>query len=374
MLVASRKGSEDSVILNIKRYKYYDEENQITFFNAICDLNTLHLAHKNAKRGKSSYYEVQMVDSDPEYYLRAIQNILIYHEYEVSRYTVETRMENGKERVLYKLPYYPDRIIQWSILLVIGDILRKRFISTTFSSIPERGTLLCKEQVEYAIRHYPTDTKYCLKIDMKKYYESINHELLKQKYRRLFKDDELLWLIDLIIDSTNNGVGVPIGNFLSQYSGNLFLSDLDHLCKEQLGCKYYYRYMDDIVILNGDKEFLRNILEHIREWCEENKLCLKENYQIFPIDDRGLDFVGFRIFRDHTILRKRIVDNMRHKRDDVLNGKIKNINHIEGLYNSYMGFIKHTDAYVNLYDEYLKPIKGVIDNANNQQCTFSREA
>ena len=86
-------------------------------------------------------------------------------------------------------------------------------------------------------------------MDITKYYPSIRHDLLKEKYRKLFKDADLLWLIDEIVDSTDEDIGVPIGNYMSQWSGNFFLSDFDHWCKEKKKLKYYYRYMDDVVIL-----------------------------------------------------------------------------------------------------------------------------
>lgn len=165
----------------------------------------------------------------------------------------------------------------------------------------------------------------------------------------------------MIIDSVPEGAGIPIGNFLSQYSGNLFLSPLDHMCKEQLHCLYYYRYMDDIVILSDSKEFLHHCFDCIQEWCNENKLQIKPNYQIFPVADRGIDFVGYRIFPEFVLLRKRIAQHLKYKHRLIMDGVIKDPRTIKGIYDSYYGFLIHCDAY-DLGKKYLKPIKELIDN------------
>lgn len=110
-------------------------------------------------------------------------------------------------------------------------------------------------------------------------------------------------ILDEIIDSTDNvrdvsskltnkiGIGVPIGNYLSQYFANLYLSELDHLCKEELKCKFYYRYADDIVILSHDKDFLHKVLIYIKLYVHTIGLKVKDNYQIYPVDSRGINFI-----------------------------------------------------------------------------------
>lgn len=103
----------------------------------------------------------------------------------------------------------------------------------------------------------PEGTAYCLKLDIRKFYPTIDHWILKTVVRRKIKDPEVLWLLDEIIDSAE---GVPIGNYIFQYLANLYLSELDHLLKEVAGVRYYYRYADDMVLLAGDKPTLHG-------WC-----------------------------------------------------------------------------------------------------------
>ena len=148
------------------------------------------------------------------------------------------------------------------------------------------------------LRKYPAKTKYCLKLDIRKFYPSIPHDGLKKCIRKKIKDKDFLIILDEIIDSTDNvrdvssklsnkiGIGVPIGNYLSQYFANLYLSELDHLCKEELKCKFYYRYADDIVILSNDKDFLHKVLIYIKLYVHTIGLKVKDNYQIYPVDSR----------------------------------------------------------------------------------------
>lgn len=223
-------------------------------FEKVISMDNLKLAHKNAKRGKAWYKEVKMVDANPDYYLSLLQDMLINKTYQTSDYETFTKTDGVKQRTIYKLPYFPDRICQWALIQVLEPYFLRTMTADTYSAIPGRGIHSCLAKVKQAVYFDPIETNYCLKFDIKKYYPSINHKLLMGKYKRMFKDKEVIWLLDEIINSTEGDTGIPIGNYLSQYSGNLFLSDFDHWLKEVKGVKYYYRYMDDIVIFGKDKK------------------------------------------------------------------------------------------------------------------------
>ena len=201
------------------------------------------------------------------------------------------------------MPYYPDRIAQHAIMATLVPIWNKIFIEQTYSCIEGRGIHKCAKDVKKALQN-KEETKYCLKLDIKKFYPSINHEILKTIIRRKIKDKEVLYILDEIIDSTN---GVPIGNYLSQYFANLYLAYFDHYCKEVLKCKYYFRYADDIVILSSNKEFLHSIIYKIQKYLDTNlKLQVKSNWQVFPVDSRGIDFVGYIFRHNYILVRKKI--------------------------------------------------------------------
>ena len=282
-----------------------------SLFDAICEFDNIRRAHAYASRGKRHYEEVQMVNSNPDIYLKKIQTSLQNHTFTTSPYKIERRFDGIKWRTIYILPYYPDRIVQWAILNVIGSILESKMISTTFSSIKGRGPYQCAQRVKYDLQKDPDGTFYCMKLDIRKFYPSINHEYLKGLYTLVFKDPELLWLLFDIIDSTDECEGIPIGNFLSQYSGNFFLTPFDHWIKEKSGINYYYRYMDDMLFLHESKKFLHELLNKIKIKLNEIDLTLKSNYQIFPVDDRGIDFVGCVLYHNKTFIRRRIANGYR---------------------------------------------------------------
>jgi hypothetical protein len=140
-------------------------------------------------------------------------------------------------------------------------------------------------------------------LDIRKFYPLINHDVLKSILRRKLKDKRLLRLLDEIIDSAD---GVPIGNYLSQYFANLYLTYFDHWIKEQKRVKHYFRYADDIVILASDKSYLHSLMGEIRAYLGDLKLEVKGNWQVFPVAARGIDFVGYVFFHTHTRMRKGI--------------------------------------------------------------------
>lgn len=320
-------------------------------YEKIYDINNLKLAHYNARKGKIHYKEVQMVDSDVDFYIKDIHFMLKNKTYKISDYKIYTKFDGKKEREIFVLPYYPDRIIQWAIIQIVEDIWIKSLISQTYSSIKNRGIHKCVKKLSYDLYKYKPE--YCLKLDIKKFYPSINHDILKNIIRKKIKDKDLLELLDHIIDSAN---GVPIGNYLSQYFGNLYLNQFDHWIKENKHIKFYYRYCDDIVILHNDKQFLHELLLNINNYLNNNlKLTLKENYQIFPIEKRGIDFVGYRFFGNYILLRKSIKNNMKKKIIPMYD--FKDITkHDLNVIGSYNGWIKWCNGY-RLYKKYLENLK-----------------
>lgn len=344
----------------MKRHSHPIDNDSCTLWDAICSMDNLKAAHKNAKKGKGWYQEVKQVDSDPEYYLGLLQNMLINKTYHTSEYQTFYKTEGNKKRLIYKLPYFPDRICQWAVLQVIEPILLRNFTADTYSAIPGRGIHLCFYRLQEAMQKDVKGSQYCLKIDVKQYYPSIDHAILKKKYRRLFKDDDLLWLLDEVIDSTPGESGIPIGNYLSQYSGNFYLSAFDHWIKEVKGVKHYFRYMDDIVILHESKEYLHRLRKEIDEYFHTKlKLTIKENWQVFPTFKRGLDYVGYRSFLEYTLLRKNTCKTFKAKMVAInkkrLNGEELSYSEWCSI-NSYKGWLKHCDSY-RLQEKYMKPLE-----------------
>jgi hypothetical protein len=321
-------------------------------------------AHRNARKDKSYYREVQMVDSNMEKYLTNIQHMLINKTYSIkdTDYTFSVINDKGKKRELAKLPYYPHRIIQWAIMLQIEPIFNKVFTNFTCASIPNRGIKLAHTLT----KSYLTDTentKYCLKFDVHHFYPSVNHQILKNLLRKKFKDKDLLQLLDMIINS-HSPVGIPIGSYLSQYFANFYLSYFDYWLKENLHAKYVVRYMDDVIILDNSKEKLSYFLSEIISYLKNNlDLTLKGNYQIFPVNSRGIDFVGYRFFHNYILLRKSTCKRMKHKMRKIYKNIVlyHYINyHDFCVVNSYSGWLLFCDSF-RLYSKYIKPINNYIN-------------
>lgn len=182
---------------------------------------------------------------------------------------------------------------------------------------------------------------YCAKMDIKKFYPSIDHNILKRIIRKKIKDDQLLILLDEIIDSAE---GVPIGNYLSQFFANLYMAYFDHWVKEELKVKYYYRYADDIVLLSDNKQQLRNWILAIKVYLTNVlKLRLKDNYQIFPVESRGIDFVGYVVRHRYTLLRKGIKMRL-FKLIDLYKNHTINQDELKMRLASYFGWLKYCDS------------------------------
>ena len=267
----------------------------------ICDINNLRQAAHNAASGKRKRDEVTAFFANPEANLEQLHRELTEKRYRTSPYDVFIKYE-GKRREIYKLPFR-DRVVHWAIMQVLEPIWTPQFTADTHACIKGRGMHSLLRKLREDLRNDPEGTAYCLKLDVRKFYPSIDHDKMKAVVRRKIKDPDVLWLLDGIIDSAP---GVPIGNYISQYFANLYLSELDHLLKEVAGVRYYYRYADDMVLLAGDKPTLHGWLVLINDWLnEERHVTLKSNYQVFPVESRGIDFVGYMTYHTHCLARKK---------------------------------------------------------------------
>lgn len=275
-------------------------------YDKVISLENLYLADEKARKGKLRTYGVQIHDKNREANLLKLHNDLKNQAYKTSEYHI-FKIYEPKEREIYRLPYFPDRITHHAIMNVLEPIWVSIFTKDTYSCIKNRGIHAAVRSLRRTLVEDEVGTRYCLKLDVKKFYPSIDHDILKQIIRRRVKDKRLLWLLDEVIDSVPDEKGVPIGNYLSQYFANLYLAYFDHWLKEVKRVKYYWRYADDIVILAPNKEILHELLHETRAYLGENlNLEVKRNYQVFPVEARGIDFLGYRFFHTHTRLRKSI--------------------------------------------------------------------
>ena len=271
-------------------------------FTQVASLENLQLADKKAQKGKANQYGVRLHNQNREANIQALHEMLVNMNYKTSQYST-FKVYEPKEREVFRLPYFPDRILHHAVMNVLEPVFMACFTSDTYSCIKGKGIHAAATAVKTTLRD-EANTTYCLKLDIKKFYPNVDHEILKQLIRRKIKDSDLLWLLDEIIDSAE---GLPIGNYLSQYFANFYLTYFDHWIKETKAVRYYFRYADDIVVLHGDKAYLHELLAEITIYLQTNlRLTVKGNYQVFPVETRSIDFVGYRFYHTHILLRKTI--------------------------------------------------------------------
>ncbi len=265
--------------------------------------------------------------------LRDMLHNLTYHTSEYKRFTIVA--DQGKMREIFKLPYYPDRIAHHAIVNVIEKKRVRSFIRDTFCCIKGRGLMDGTNRLQAALRHNPEETKYCLKIDIKKFFPSVHPEIMSKEFRRLYKDERFLTIMDDIIHSVDKGL--PIGSLTSQLMSNVYMSPLDHYIKDKLGVKFYFRYCDDIVVLSSSKGYLKWILREIKKFVSERLgLEVKNTVQIFEVEKVGIDFLGYKFFHEYRKLRKSIKQNFCRAMK-----KVKSEQRLQDILASYKGWCEH---------------------------------
>lgn len=313
-------------------------------YDRIIDLENLRLADVKARKGKLRSYGVKMHDKNRDSNIFALHEILVKGQYRTSPYKIFTTVTDaGKEREIYQLPYYPDRILHHAIMNVMEPIWTRIFTADTYSCIKGRGIHGVVRKMKVTLRDRQ-NTEFCLKLDIRKFYPSINHDILKRLLRKKIKDAQLIMLLDEIIESAP---GVPIGNYLSQFFANIYLAYFDHWIKEACGVRHYFRYADDVVILHGDKARLHALLKDIESYLrDELDLVVKDNWQVFPVDARGVDFVGYVFRHTHIRLRKSIKQSWARKAGRLKRNNLNSPEMAQSL-SCYSGWAKHCNG-VNL--------------------------
>lgn len=297
-------------------------------------MDNLRRAEAKARRGKSRSYGVRCFDRASEANLLALHEALLTKTFKTSSYDVFTVFE-PKERLIYRLPYYPDRIVHHAVMNILEPIWVSVFPYNTYSCIKRRGIEAARKRVRKILAD-PVNSRYCLKIDIRKFYPSIRHDVIKRIYRKKIKCPNTLWLLDEIVDSVNGapdplnrsevccGRSIPIGNYISQYLANLAISYTLHKINSLWPQVKGVVYADDGCYFAADKATLHALLKFIQQELELVELSLKGNYQIFPVagsryypkrgvgdkHGRGVDFLGYVFYRDHTRIRKSIKQNL----------------------------------------------------------------
>ena len=279
-----------------------------TLFDKILEMDNLESAFKQTQKGKGKYDADSMkFYSNLTYNLYELQERLRNGSYEFSDY-INFKVYEPKEREI-NAPHFEDKLVQLAINNIMKDLVQPKFIYDSYACIECKGTHKCVERISYFLRKASWqygNTATIIKIDIKKFYYSINRDILKSHLPKIIKCKMTLNLIFKIIDSADiiDTIGLPLGNTLSQICANIYMNKLDQYCKRVLRLKYYIRYADDIVIVVENTERANEILNNIRNFVKD-VLDLKTNVnktKIFPIE-QGVNTVGFKIYKTHRLLR-----------------------------------------------------------------------
>lgn len=342
------------------------------------------LAIINAAKHKKKRRNVQKVMDNLDFYAKDLSERLVRLDF-TSPYRTRIIKDglSGKERELQIPAFYPDQCAHHAIVQVLQPLIMKSSYYWSCANIPNRGIDLACKGVERATVRDRKHAKYCVKMDISKFYPSIPHGKLKARLREKIKDEKALQIIFKVIDSHNPGL--PIGNYTSPWLAELYLQPLDYLIKQKHRIRHYIRYADDLVLIDSNKRKLRKALHDIFLFVEELGMTVKHDYQLFRIQPyckertgrrgRKIDFVGRCFGIGFTTIRKRrALALMRQSR---FIQKLQRQNRPVS-YRMASGFLsrcacfKHTNSYAMKKKYYetvnIKKLKEVVSNESKRKC------
>lgn len=313
----------------------------------------IELAIKNAKRGKSKRKSVRKYLDDPDFSNKVKRYAMTFKNKSHTPKVIYDGIQRKKRTII--VPSFEEQVVHHMVVNILKPIFSKSMYYHSYGSLPNKGAHRGKEAIEKWIKKGGKDCKYILKMDIAKYFDSIPHEILITRLKRIIRDDRFFGVLAEILSVTNRGI--PLGFYTSQWIANWYLTELDHYIKEVLKAKYYIRYMDDMVIFSGNKKELHKMQLAIQDYLSCNLgLKMKDNWQVFRFDYNGrfrcLDFMGFKFYRTRTILRRSIMLKASRKAKSIKKKKLTIYTARQML--SYLGWIKCADVY-GFYIKHIKP-------------------
>lgn len=318
------------------------------------------LALQKAKKGKKSA-DLQAVLFNWESVLLNLQKQLKKNSFAFGNYK-QFKIFEPKERLINCAPF-TDRIVHHAICNIINPLLEKSMIVDSYACRKAKGLHKAVKRAFW----FSKQTRYHYRFDIKKYYYTIDHTVLKTMLERKFKDAKLLKLLSDLIDSYHTGNeyyfpfpeddlldlirerGLPIGNLTSQLFANLYLSGLDHLIREKLHLPYYIRYMDDIIVFSDDLTALKQAKLEIIRYLKSIRLTINERKDQIQANNRGVDFLGFRMINNRIKLKNQNLVRLKRKLKQKSKLPVQDFKQFLQSINGHLGYLEggHTKAIVN---------------------------
>lgn len=309
-----------------------------SMWKQLIDKDNFILAQKNSRKGKATMTQIISFEKNLEENLEKVRQSVIQGTFHTSQYRSRTIFE-PKKRIIYILPYNPDRIVQHAVMNVLIPYFERIFITDSYACIEGRGQMRASQRTMQAVRN----NKYCLKCDIHHFYPSINQNILSKMYHERFRDEKFLSIVDDIIFSFPGGYNCPIGNYTSQWSGNFYLTKLDMFCKHELKVKDYIRYCDDFLLFGDDKAKLHEYRKRIEDFIGKELELTYSKSDVFSMK-QGVDFCGYRHFDNYILLRKstakRQMKTIKELPDRLKRGEITP-DEMRSTIDSIIGWLKH---------------------------------
>ena len=322
-----------------------------SLYDEICSIDNLHEAYNAVcKRKLKGDPRFIRYDAKKETHLLCLQEQLLTGTWVPSPCKYFTIYEPKRREI--DAPYFVDCIVHHAIHRVIEPIFEKRFIFHSYACRHNKGIHKAVEYVQKSIRRFDScyQSPYVVKCDISKYFKNIDHDILINLMAEpIGYDERLIKIIYLMLKkySHHSEKGVPVGALTSQIMGNIYLDWLDHFMTDHNAAPAYFRYMDDFVIITENKERAHYYFELVKYAVEQLKLQLNPKSEIFPLS-RGIDFCGYRMWKDHILPRKRTIKNMRRRlaKATALNdaGELDR-DRLESQVASFMGYAQKCDCY-----------------------------
>lgn len=275
-------------------------------FESIASEANIDNAYKKTQKGDMKYKRGSLrFSQDVTMNLSALRQRIVSGKYIPGEYHC-FRVYEPKERLIYA-PAFEDKIVQHMINNVLKDIYKPCFIYDSYSCIEGKGTHACVERVQHflrrAKRNYGPEA-FIVKMDVSKFFYSMDREILKQLLRKKIKCRQTLRLLDTVIDSSPSAIGLPLGNLTSQLFANIYLNELDNFCKRKMRLKYYVRYADDMLAIAPGRDQAKKTLAWVKSFVERYLLLNlhPEKSKVFPLS-QGVNVVGFKTYPTHRLLR-----------------------------------------------------------------------
>lgn len=313
-------------------------------FHRIISLENLLAAWYEFKRGKGKKQDVQEFEFNLEDNLFQLHQDLKNKNYRHGAYS-SFFVYDPKLRHIHKAAIR-DRLLHHAVFRFLYPIFDKKFIYDSYSCRLRKGTHRGVTRLRQFTRKVSTNYRipaYALKCDIRKFFHSVNHDILLSLIEKEISDSGVLWLIKEILESYK--FGLPLGNVTSQLFANIYLNELDQFVKHQLKEKYYIRYCDDFIILNKNKGHLEEIIAQVEEFLRlKLRLELHPDKVVLRKLIQGIDFLGYVVMPHYIVVRpktkKRIFKRIALKRSQLENGKITEASFNYSI-QSYMGILKH---------------------------------